>query len=211
MLSSLIARLHQSASLRMFTVFTRLLLAIGFFAPGLKKMMGVPFTVLPTSHPVGYFFDAFFQAHEFYFVVGLAQVVAATLLLFPRTATMGAVLYFPIILNITVVTWSVGFVGTKWVTVFMTLACLYLLIWDHERLKGILPLKQRRSRAVGTAWLRPVLIFSALGILAYVGVALINLANAWTTYGAYGFGIAAVCGALFGLALAVHMRSMPSE
>ncbi|MDA1028489.1 MAG: hypothetical protein O3B41_05485 [Bacteroidetes bacterium] len=211
MFSSFIARLRSIALVRMFTAFTRVSLAIGFFAPGLKKVLGMPFTVLPTTHPVGYFFDAFFQAQEFYLAVGLAQVIAALLLLFPRTATLGAILYFPIILNITIVTWSIGFVGTNWVTLFMTLGCLYLLLWDYERLKNILPIKERRSLAASKMWIQTAALFSVLGMLGYALVAMINLANAWTTFGFLGFAIAAVLGAIFGLFLSLHVRLMPSE
>lgn len=211
MFSSFIARLRSIALVRMFTAFTRVSLAIGFFAPGLKKVLGMPFTILPTTHPVGYFFDAFFQAQEFYFAVGLAQVIAALLLLFPRTATLGAVLYFPIILNITIVTWSIGFVGTKWVTLFMTLGVIYLLLWDYERLKNILPIKERRLLAPGKIWIQTAVLFSVLGMLGYVLVAMINLANAWTTFGVLGFAIAAVLGGILGLFLSFHVRLMPNE
>jgi len=211
MLSSFVAQLRSRAIMRLFTAFTRILLAIGFFAPGMIKVLGLPFTVMPTTTTVGYFFDAFFQAEAFYFAVGLAQVIAALLLLFPRTATLGAVLYFPIIINITLVTWSIGFQGTKWVTLLMCLACLYLLFWDVERLKKILPIKERRSLSSGKAWLKPTIVFAVLGILGYVLVAMINLANAWTNFGVLGFGVAAVCGALFGLFLFFHVRLMPTD
>ena len=147
MLDRLHARLVRSRLLQRFTAFTRVLLAVGFIPPGLKKLTGEPFTQLPVSHPVGYFFDAFFQATEFYVFVGLAQVVAALLLLWPRTATLGAVLYFPIILNIAVVTVAIGFQGTWLITILMTLACLWLLVWDYDRLKAILP--SRRAGGAG--------------------------------------------------------------
>jgi hypothetical protein len=67
------------------------------------------------------------------------QVTAAALLLLPRTATLGALLYLPIIVNICVLTWAVRFVGS-WVTApLMVLANLYLLGWDYDKLKYIFP------------------------------------------------------------------------
>lgn len=209
MVSTLVHQLRQYKSARFFTGFTRLLLAVGFFIPGLKKVLGIPFTLLPTSDPVGYFFDAFFQAHEFYVAVGLAQVVAAILLVVPRTATLGAVLYFPVILNITIITWSIDFTGTKWITLFMCLACTFLLVWDYDRLKGLLPIKERRIQPARILWRTPIFLFAALGILGYASMAIINLANVWVHFGGLGFVGAAVCGALGGGLVALHVRFMP--
>ena len=46
---------------------------------------------------------------------------------------------FPIILNIGVMTYATQFEGTRIVT-FMILASLFLLRWNYDRLKPILPL-----------------------------------------------------------------------
>ena len=48
--------------------------------------------------------DRLFSVHGFYRFVGVAQWLAAGLLLVPRTATLGAFLYLPIITNIFVIT-----------------------------------------------------------------------------------------------------------
>ena len=103
MLDAFHARIRSLPILHRLTAVTRLLLALSFIPSGLTKVVGRPFTSLPTSNPVGYFFDAFFQAHEFYVFIGIAQLAAAILLLIPRTATIGALLYFPIALNIAVI------------------------------------------------------------------------------------------------------------
>ena len=70
------------------------------------KILGQPFTALPSTDPVGYFFAGFFSAHGYF--RGVAQWVAAGLLLIPRTATPGALLYLPIIVNIFVITMAIG-------------------------------------------------------------------------------------------------------
>lgn len=140
-LDTLHARARRNLWLQRFTTMTRLLLAAGFIPPGLTKVLGHPFTRLGVDHPVGYFFDAFFQAGGFYAFVGAMQVLAAVLLLFRRTATLGAVLYFPLIVTIFVVTVSIGFQGTWAITGLMALACLYLLCWDYDRLKPLLPFR----------------------------------------------------------------------
>lgn len=133
------ARVVAKPGLRLFTAVTRGLLALGFIEPGLTKVLGHRFTRLPTTNPIGYFFDAFFQAAAYYHFVGMAQVLAAVLLLFPETVALGAMLYLPIILNIFLITVSVGFEGTPFITGPMLLASVYLLCWEYPRWKAILP------------------------------------------------------------------------
>jgi hypothetical protein len=210
MLDALHARAVQSRNLQRFTAFTRVLLAVGFLPPGLKKVLGHPFTVLPTSHPVGYFFDAFFQAEAFYVFVGLCQVAAALLLLVPRTATLGAVLYFPLILTITVVTWSIGFVGTKWVTLLMTLACLWLLLWDYDRLCALLPFKRTAGGGFGAReYALQAGLWGVAGAAAGGLAVAIHLANThehpWLIPT-----LLTGLGAAFGLAVAWHLRRLPA-
>ena len=53
-------------------------------------------------------------------------------------------MYFPIAVNICVLTYATRFDGTRLVTM-MALANLFLLIWDYDRLKHILPFKQPKT------------------------------------------------------------------
>ena len=208
MLDRLHARIQRSRLLQRFTAFTRVLLAVGFIPPGLTKLLGHRFTQIPTTDPVGYFFDAFFQAGEFYVFVGLAQVGAGLLLLWPRTATLGAVLYFPITLNIAVVTWAIGFPGTRWITLLMTLACLWLLVWDYDRLRAILPRREARTGGFGP---REYALQAALwgGGGACAGAVAGALGSA--SLGAVLPVVAGLAGAgaAFGLAVAWHLRHLP--
>ncbi|HET6668759.1 MAG TPA: hypothetical protein VFH15_00875 [Pyrinomonadaceae bacterium] len=45
--------------------------------------------------------------------------------------------YFPLILNIFVITVSMHFTGTPVITGLMLLANIYLLCWDYDRLKRV--------------------------------------------------------------------------
>lgn len=134
-LERLHARARRSRWLRAFTVFTRVVLALGFLPSGLTKVLGNRFTVLGVDDPVGFFFEALYRSGFYWNFLGLCQLAAALLLLVPRTATLGALLYFPIILNIFVLTLSMHFTGTPFITGLMLLADLYLLCWDYDRLK----------------------------------------------------------------------------
>jgi len=132
------AKMTRNRILQIFTVFTRVLLFIGFTPPSIVKIMHRPFTVLPDSNPVGHYFNALYETGFYYEFIGWAQLIAAVLLLFPRTAHLGALMFLPIIVNIAVLTTSVGFVGTWVITIMMSLAAIYLVAWDYDRLKPVI-------------------------------------------------------------------------
>lgn len=129
---------------RYFTVFCRIALALGFIPSGFVKIMGERFTALPSNHPLGHYFDALFQTGYYYTFVGVAQLVIALLLLIPRTALLGAIFSFPVILNICILAYATRFEGTR-ITTLMLLANIYLLCWDYERIKHILPFKRSNA------------------------------------------------------------------
>lgn len=125
--------------LRYFAVFCRVALALGFIPSGIVKVMGERFTGLPSNHPLGHYFDALYLTGFYYRFIGVSQLTAALLLLIPRTALLGAILYLPMIINICVLAYATRFEGTR-IATLMLLANLYLLGWDYARLKYILPL-----------------------------------------------------------------------
>ena len=125
-----------------FAVFCRIALAVSFLIAGYIKIIGERFAAgLPSNNPLGHYFDALYLTGYYYTFIGIAQVLTAILLLIPRTALLGALLYFPIIVNICVLTYATRFDGTR-INTIMVLASLFLLIWDYDRLKHILPMKQ---------------------------------------------------------------------
>ena len=125
--------------MRYFTVFTRVALAAGFLPSGFVKIMGERFTSLSNNQPMGHYLEALSHTGYYYTYIGIAQMAAAVLLLLPGTAALGAVLYFPIILNICILSLAVRFEGSLLTSPLMVLANLYLLCWDYDRLKFILP------------------------------------------------------------------------
>ena len=142
------ARVKGNAWLRRFTILTRVLLALGFLPSGITKLLGNRFTVLGIDTPVGFFFEAFYRSGFYWNFIGACQLAAAALLVVPRTATLGALVYFPIILNIFVITVSIGFSGTPFITGLMLLANLYLLCWDYDRLKCFFARPQTAESAI---------------------------------------------------------------
>lgn len=144
-LDRLHARARGSFALQRLAIISRLLLALAFVPTALIKVQGLPFTVMGTDTPVGHFFDAMHRTGGYWRFIGWGQLLAGLLLLIPRTATLGAVMFLPIILNIFVITVALGFKGTPFVTGPMLLAAVFLLCWDYDRLKGLLfwPVERR--------------------------------------------------------------------
>src|SRR5919199_1842866 len=130
--------------LKWFAVFCRIALAASFIPSGYVKIIGERFTGLPSNNPLGHYFDALYLTGYYYTFIGIVQIIIAILLLIPRTSLLGALMYFPVIVNICVLTYATRFDGTRVVTM-MVLASLFLLVWDYDRLKHILPFKQPKT------------------------------------------------------------------
>lgn len=137
---------RQNKWLRYLAIFTRIALALGFLPSGFVKIAGEHFTSLTSMHPMGHYLDAFYRTGFYYTSVGVMQVTAAILLLIPRTATLGAVIYFPIILNICILSLAVRFEGSLVSSPLMVVANLYLFWWDYHKLKFILPFNHVRAK-----------------------------------------------------------------
>ncbi len=136
-LDRLHAAVRANPLLQRFTICTRILLAIGFVPPALVKIQGERFTSISDTSPIGYFFEAMYRTGGYWSFIGWAQLIGGILLLNPRTATLGALVFFPIILNIFVITVALKFTGTWVITGLMLLACTYLLCWDYDRFKPL--------------------------------------------------------------------------
>ncbi len=143
-IASTLDRLHSEAKenrwLWLFSIFNRLALAAGFLPAGMVKIMGERFASgLHANHPMGHYLVALHQTSYYYTFIGVVQVAAAIMLLIPRTATLGAFLYFPVILNICILTYATRFDGSLFTAPLMVLANLYVLGWNYEKWKYILP------------------------------------------------------------------------
>lgn len=193
---------------QIFTAFVRCLLALGFIPPSITKIMHRPFTTLPDSNPVGHYFNALFQTGFYYEFIGWSQLIAAILLLIPRTSHIGALMFLPIIVNIAVLTITVGFTGTWLIAILMGLAATYLVAWEYDRMKPILFYSLECStRSFSYQWLSIPIFFAVGG--AAIGVIwwMIGLGN-FSNY----LKITALLmggGLLFGSVVTIHYRLMP--
>jgi glucan phosphoethanolaminetransferase (alkaline phosphatase superfamily) len=193
--------------LQRFTAFTRILLAIGFIPPSLVKIAHRPFTVLPDSNPVGHYFTALYATGFYYEFLGWAQLTAAILLLFPRTAHIGALMFLPIIVNLAVLTTSVGFVGTWLITILMSMAATYLVCWEYDRLKPILFYKRaEKAKFFNLEFVWLPILFALAGAAIACLWAFIRLGN-FHNYLFVGL-VLSSSGFAFGLIVAAHHKFM---
>lgn len=126
-----------------FSIFCRLILAFAFIVAGMVKIVGERFASgLSINHPMGAYLEALHHTGYYYTFIGIAQVTAAILLIIPGTITLGALIYFPIIVNIWLLSIAVRFEGSIVTSPLMVLANLYILVWNYDRLKYILPFKK---------------------------------------------------------------------
>jgi hypothetical protein len=206
-LDNLHTKVTDNKFMQIFTAFLRILLFIGFTPPSIKKILHQPFTSLPDSNPVGHYFNALLETGFYYEFLGWGQLIAAVLLLFPRTAHLGALMFLPIILNIAVLTNAVGFKGTWIVTTLMTLATAYLVAWDYDRLQPILFGKRRGNADFmkhEALWLPLLFAFAGAFLAGFAWF--FRLGNA-ANY--LNIGIILTVGALvFGIFVNVHHRFM---
>lgn len=197
-LDSLHAKVQQSKLLQYFTAFNRVILAVAFIPSGMTKLVGNRFTVISTDTPIGLFFEGFYQTGFWYRFVGFAQILAAILLLVPRTSTLGATIFFPIVLNIMIITWSLNFTGTWVITTAMFLANLYLICWDYDKFKRILPFEARAKKDF--EWRRSlpiILLWSFGGLISFAFFSAIS--QPFAKLGIFSLLIGLILGAIFGL------------
>ncbi len=157
----------------------RWFLAIVFFTYGTVKLFGGQFYYGDWSidkQTVGgpFLVWAFFGYSPFYGrFIGLAELAPALLLVSRRTATLGALVLFPVALNITVMDFAYGFPGVKYAALLYTLLCGLLLLHDADRLWPALILPASPARlSARTKWL-----LAAAGVpVALFGLHLIGTA-----------------------------------
>ncbi|PZR33640.1 MAG: DoxX family protein [Azospira oryzae] len=170
-------------------IYLRYLIGFAFVWASIVKIRGERFTTISVTEPVGYFFEAMYQSGFYWNFLGWGQFIAGALLMTQRFASFGAMVFFPIILNICVITWSVNFgSGTPVITLLMLLGTLGLLVWDYRRwmilfqydhqIKLDLTSQPRDSLMTDPVWAISGVFF----VLLILGIQLIPGASQWIGY-----------------------------
>ena len=130
----LIDYLKQQLLVKLFVIYLRYLIGFAFVFASIVKIRGERFTSIPPSQPVGYFFEAMYQSGFYWNFLGWAQLISGALLMSQRFSTIGAFAFFPVILNVCLITHSVDFgSGTPTITTLMLLGTVFLLLWDYKK------------------------------------------------------------------------------
>ncbi len=82
-----------------------------------------------------HFFETMYQSGLYWKFIGLGQLIAGFLLMTQRYSKLGALINFPIIANIFVITLSYYFALTPVIVGMMLLANVGLILWDWNELK----------------------------------------------------------------------------
>jgi hypothetical protein len=136
-LDELFDRFRKKRHLNTFVILTRYLIGFAFIPSGLTKVLNERFTRISTDNPIGFFFEGLYQSGVFWQFIGWSQLIAAFLLMTQRFASVGALLYLPLITSIWIITCSMHFTGTWLITSLMLLACLGLIAWDYQKWKRL--------------------------------------------------------------------------
>lgn len=130
---------------------------------------------LSVNHPMGSYLVSLHETGYYYTSIGVFQVIAGILLIIPRTVLLGVFIYFPIILNICILSFAVRFDGSFVAAPLMVLANLYLLFWYYDRIKPILPFKSTTNGLIEKP-LKYSLKFPwmfAVGVLSTIGIVIL--------------------------------------
>lgn len=137
-------KIKENLLAQLFVIYTRYLVGSGFVFASIVKIKGERFTTV--SHEDAafgtafHFFETMYQTGIYWQFLGWGQLIAGMLLMTQRYAKLGAVVFFPIILNVFVITISMEFAYTPVITFLMLMANLLLLLWHWDELKILLNL-----------------------------------------------------------------------
>ena len=140
-METLISNLKQYKILQIFTISIRYLLGTSFVWASIFKIQGRRFTPQSAENEpinsLNHLLESMYQSGIYWHFIGWIQLMAGFLLMSQRFSTLGAVVFFPIMLNIFILTTSFNSVGILTITFLMSLINVYLLLWDWNKLKFI--------------------------------------------------------------------------
>ncbi|MFD2569528.1 hypothetical protein ACFSUS_02725 [Spirosoma soli] len=129
----------------LFVIYLRYLIGGAFVYAGWGKALGGRFMPAGTLQlppeqgiSIDLFFEALYRTGLWWSFLGLGQVVSGALLMTQRFATLGAVAFLPVSLNIFLITISMDFHGTPIITGLILAGNLGLLVWDYRKLSPLL-------------------------------------------------------------------------
>jgi uncharacterized membrane protein YphA (DoxX/SURF4 family) len=176
-MEQLISKLKQNRILQLFTISLRYLLGTSFVYASVFKIQGKRFMPEPGASTgidsLAHFFEAMYQAEIYWHFIGWGQLIAGFLLMSQVFSTLGAVVFFTIVLNIFVITLSFESTSIQLITSLMLLGNIYLLLWDWNKLKFI-ALPKPQNYLDDNAEFATRRVWTHLGLFYFFGVVLLR-------------------------------------
>ena len=142
-MTNFIASYKQKKWANIFVIYLRYLIGAAFVFSSIPKVLGERFmTNNGEDTPINTFphlFETLYRSGIYWEFLGWGQILAALLLMTQLFATLGAVTFLPIMLNIFFIsiTYELG-VGLPIIAGLMLSANVFLLVWDYNKLLVLL-------------------------------------------------------------------------
>ena len=199
---------------QLFIIYTRYLIGGAFVFASVIKIKGHRFTSVSGEdaaiNTAWHFFETMYQSGLYWNFIGVGQLISGLLLMTQRYAKLGALLNFPIILNIFVVTISYNFAGTPLITGFMLLANISLILWDYNTFRV---LWNQKPIAEDTSRIEFHPLWSYLGIILFLFTFSYRwMYNQYNLFVWFGFCfVAGIIGAVIGLRVFYKRKRIKNE
>jgi len=173
-----ILKIKQIAVFQLFTIFLRYLLGTALVWASILKIKGIRFTPFSgETSPINslpHLLESMYQSGFYWHFIGWGQLIAGFLLMSQIFSTLGAVVYFPIILNIFVISTYFDTPVVPAITSLMLLGNIYLLFWDWNKLKFVV-LNNPGNYTDQSARFSDKKIWIYLGILFFIAIVIFRI------------------------------------
>ena len=173
-----IFKLKKVKTFQVFTIFLRYLLGAAFVWASVLKIKGIRFTPESGENmPIGslpHLLESMYRSGFYWSFIGWTQFAAGFLIMSQAFSTLGAVVYFPMMLGIFVLTTDFQSPEILTVTALMLLANIYLLLWDWNRLKFLILHKPNAYVDQTTQFSRQK-IWTYTGVLLSIAIAIFRM------------------------------------
>ena len=138
-MEQMIARLRSIKFFQILVLLARYLLGAAFVWASIFKIMNIRFT--PTSgeeapiNSLEHLLESMYRSGYYWRFIGWGQLTAGFLMMSQSFSTLGAVVFFPMMLSIFVISTAFTSSNVMVVTALMLIANLLLLLWEWHRLK----------------------------------------------------------------------------
>lgn len=154
---------------QIFIIYTRYLIGGAFVFASLIKIKGHRFTSesgeLNPINSAWHFFETMYQSGLYWKFIGIAQLIAGFLLMTQKFSKLGALINFPIILNVFIITLSYYFAYTPVITGLMLFANLLLIIWEWNEIKILFNLNPNFDKNIR---LEKDVLWQIVGLILFV-------------------------------------------